>query len=103
MQRLAEAAGVPLPEESAAAPDPAKKSRFEAMLAALEDATRYFEAELRRRKRARMRGPIWPSANCRKRRGASSGWAGRRTAGTACAIIWRRRAMRATSWSKQAC
>jgi len=52
VQRLAEAAGVPLPEESAAAPDPAKKSRFEAMLAALEDATRYFEAELRRQKGA---------------------------------------------------
>lgn len=50
VQRLAEAAGVPLPEETAAAPDPVKKSRFEAMLAALEDATRYFEAELRRQK-----------------------------------------------------
>jgi|GEM_PF-67940 len=55
VQRLAEAAGVPIPEETAAAPDPAKKSRFEAMLAALEDATRFFEAELRRQKGAEAR------------------------------------------------
>ncbi len=55
VQRLAEAAGVPVPEETAAAPDPAKKSRFESMLKALEDAARFFEAELRRQKGAEAR------------------------------------------------
>ncbi|MET0545107.1 MAG: DNA primase [Caulobacterales bacterium] len=47
VSRVAAEAGIPLPEETSA-PDPVQKSRFESMLKAIDDAARFYEAELRR-------------------------------------------------------